>query len=306
MFAAAVKDAEYLVQEIPKNTVLPHLVAHRGFHNSSSSKNVEFRPTENGLWAYELAMKLGFGLVECDITMTNNGVLLLCHDEDFMRVSKNKREDIDGLKVRSQSSMFLQSNVVLQDGSTPPTLAEALTVCKAFGGKMVVDIKTEAFGMAERVLDFFILNPELLQHVESFISFGQDTICMLARAMKRAFWDAPRLPKFLLLVAFGEDLETGEKCFRVEDMHELHGIIKQGELEGIVLWHDIVGGHPSLKTVALSEEFKIFLEWYDVGICGLPTAGHDCLDYAKRLISEGFVYVNTDLPLDYLPQVKNE
>jgi len=306
MFAAAVKNAEYLVQEIPKDTVLPHLVAHRGFHHSSSSKNAEFRPTENGLWAYELAMKLGFGLVECDITVTNDGVLLLCHDEDFMRVSRNKREDIKGLKVSSQSSKFLQSNVVLQDGSTPPTLAEALTVCKGFGGKMVVDIKTKALGMAERVLDFFILNPELLHHVESFISFGQDTICMLARAMKRAFWNVPRLPKFLLLVGFGEDWKSGEKCFKVDDMHELHGIIKQGELDGIVLWHDIVGGHPTLKTVALSEEFKIFLKWYHVGICGLPTAGHDCLDYAKRLISEGFVYVNTDLPLDYLPQVKNE
>lgn len=134
-----------------------------------------------------MALRLGFGLVECDITVTRNGVLLLCHDEDFMRVSKNKREDIEGLKIRSQSCEFIQSNVVLQDGSAPPTLAEALMVCKAYGGKMVVDIKTETLGMAERVLDFFILNPELLKHVESFISFGQDTICMLARAMKRAF-----------------------------------------------------------------------------------------------------------------------
>lgn len=43
-------------------------------------------------------------------------------------------------------------------------------------------------------------------------------------------------------------------------MHDLHGIIKNGELDGIVLWHDIVGGHPTLETVALSEEFKQFLD----------------------------------------------
>jgi len=305
MFAAEVKNAECLVREIPKDTVFPHLIAHRGFHHSTSSKISESRPTENGLHAYELALKLGFSLVECDISVTRNGMLLLCHDEDFMRVSKNKREDVEGLKVCSQSCKFFQSNVVLQDGSAPPTLAEALAVCKAYGGRMVVDLKESSMGLAERVLDFFILNPQLLQYVESFISFGHDTICMLARAMKRALCDVPRLPKFLFIFGFGTDWEPGQNCYRIEDMHELHEIIKKGELDGIVLWHDIVGGHPSLKTVALSEEFKKFLDWYDVGICGLPISGNDCLDYAKQLISRGFAYVNTDLPHDFLLQLKS-
>lgn len=305
MFGPEVKNAVSLVREIPKDTVLPHLVAHRGFHHSTSSKISEYRPTENGLQAYELALKLGFSLVECDITVTRNGVLLLCHDKDFMRVSKNKRTDVEGLKVRSQSCKFLQSNVVLQDGSAPPTLAEALEVCKAYGGRMVVDIKEDSMGLAERVLDFFILNPELLNYVESFISFGQDTICMLARAMKRALWDVHPLPKFLFIFGFGKNEDSGANCFRIEDMQTLHGIIRKGELDGIVLWHDIVGGHPTLETVALSEEFKKFLEWYDVGICGLPVSGNDCLEYAKRLISHGFAYVNTDLPHDFLLQLKS-
>jgi len=260
MFSAEVKHAKNLVRGIPKDTVFPHLVAHRGFHHSTSSKISESRPTENGIHAYEMALKLGFSLVECDITVTRNGVLLLCHDENFMRVSKNKREDVEGLKVNSQSCNFFQSNVVLQDGSAPPTLAEVLAVCRAYGGRMVVELKTSSMGLAERVLDFFILNPELLEYVESFISFGQDTISMLARAMKRALSDVPRLPKFLFIFGFGTDWEPGPNCFRIEDMHDLHGIIKNGELDGIVLWHDIVGGHPTLETVALSEEFKQFLD----------------------------------------------
>jgi len=300
MFNAEVKRAEILVREIPKDTVLPHLVAHRGFHHSTKTKNWESRPTENSLIAYEKAFTLGLQLAECDITLTKDGVLLLSHDEDFMRVSKHKRKDVEGLKVNCQSYKFLQSNVLLQDGGVPPTLAEALAVCKAHGGRMIVEMKHQCWGLSERVLDFFIQNPELLDHVESFISFNPDTITMLARAMRRALRDVLRLPKFLWIFGFGTECGQTGKTLEVAEMHTLHGFIQKRELDGVVIRHDITGGHPTLKTVAFSKEFKEFLDCYDVGIFGLPNSGNDRLEYAKRLISQGFAYVNTDLSLDFL------
>jgi len=300
MFAAEMRKARTLVQKIPKDTVLPYLIAHRGFHHSTTTKNWQSRPTENSLVAYEKAFMLGLRLAECDITITRDGELLLCHDENFMRVSKQKRKDVEGLKVNNQSCKFLKNNVVLQDGSTPPTLAEALAVCKAYGSRMIVELKPESMGLAERVLDFFILNPDLLEQVEAFISFRGDTITMLARAMRRGLRDVPRLPKFLFLCSFNKKCEPNEKSLRIADMQKLHHFIKKGELDGVVIGHDTIGGHPTQKTVAFSEEFKEFLECYNVGIFGLPASGNDRLEYAKRLISQGFAYVNTDLSMDFL------
>jgi len=300
MFAAEMEKARSLFQAIPKDTVLPHLVAHRGFHYSTTSKNWQSRPTENSLIAYEKAFKLGLHLAECDITITRDGELILCHDEDFMRVSMQKRKDVEGLKVNSQTCKFLQSNVVLQDGSTPPTLAEALAVCKAYGTRMIVELKPECMGLSERVLDFFILNPDLLEQVELFISFNRDTITMLARAMKRALRDVPRLPKFLFIFSFSKKCDQNGKSFGIADMQRLHSIIRKRELDGVVIGHDTIGGRPTEETVAFSEEFKEFLECYNVGIFGLPASGNDRLEYVKRLISQGFAYVNIDLSLDFL------
>jgi len=101
MFEAEMKVAASFVHEIPKDTVLPHLVAHRGFHCSTKVQKWEVRPTENSLPAYVAAFKLGLRLAECDITFTSDGILLLSHDEDFLRVSKNKRKHVEGLKISS-------------------------------------------------------------------------------------------------------------------------------------------------------------------------------------------------------------
>lgn len=300
MFKVEMKAAKVVLEGIPKDTVLPHLVSHRGFHHRTGTKKYNSRPTENGLPAYESAFQLGFQIAECDITATSDGELLLVHDDNFMRVSKLKRTEVEGVKVKTKTCEFFQNNVVLVDGSVPPTLEEALAVCRKWGRRMVVELKPENFYLAERVLDFFIDRPELLVDVESFISFNRDTISVLAQTMRRELRDEPRLPLFLFLCNFGTLLVPHEETFVVEDIHRLHEVIEEGELDGIIIRHNILGGHKNLKTVAFSEDFKEFLERYKVGIFGVATSGDDNLDYAKRLVSQGFSFVNTDLPQDYL------
>merc|ERR1719397_1058765 len=118
--------------------------------------------------------------------------------------------------------------------------------------------------------------------------------------MKRALRDVPRLPKFLSIFSFGKKCDAHGETLEVADMHSLHGFIKERELDGIVIRHDIVGGCTPQKTVAFSKEFKEFLETYDVGIFGLSASGNDRLEYVRRLISQGFAYVNSDLSVDFL------
>ena len=62
------------------------LVAHRGFHHACSDDDAS-RPLENTLDAYETAWASGVGACECDVALTSDGVLILCHDADLARVA---------------------------------------------------------------------------------------------------------------------------------------------------------------------------------------------------------------------------
>ena len=62
------------------------LVAHRGFHHACSDDDAS-RPLENTLDAYEAAWASGVGACECDVALTSDGVLILCHDADLARVA---------------------------------------------------------------------------------------------------------------------------------------------------------------------------------------------------------------------------
>ncbi|KAH8098193.1 glycerophosphodiester phosphodiesterase [Aureococcus anophagefferens] len=58
--------------------VLDALVAHRGFH--ATSDRTDARPVENSLEAYEVAWTSGLALAECDVAVSKDGALVLCHD----------------------------------------------------------------------------------------------------------------------------------------------------------------------------------------------------------------------------------
>lgn len=86
-------------------------IAHRGLHND------EF--TENGLKAFENAIKHNVPF-EFDIHLTNDGQLVVCHDENLIRTT-GKEGIIEDLSLNE-----IKKNYRLFDGGEIPTLEEVI------------------------------------------------------------------------------------------------------------------------------------------------------------------------------------
>ena len=97
-----------------------NVVAHRGFHSPS---DLDRRPIENSLEAYEMAWTAGVKLCECDVAVTSDGQIVLGHDADYERLA---------LKIPGASfkrSMKVRSLVItpqLVSGTQDPRLQPPL------------------------------------------------------------------------------------------------------------------------------------------------------------------------------------
>ena len=94
-----------------------HLVVHRGFHSVTDRSS---RPLENSLASFEAAWTNGLNLCECDVALTVDGHVVLCHDESFERlalfaaaegattkpVNEMTLRELMGLQLRTGSRKF--------------------------------------------------------------------------------------------------------------------------------------------------------------------------------------------------------
>ena len=101
------------------NSVL--VVAHRGDWRNFP---------ENSLEGIENAIKMGVDIVELDVQRTQDGVLILMHDETLNRTTTGKG------KV-SEVTMDYISNLYLRNGCAVPTLEEALLLTK---GRIMINL----------------------------------------------------------------------------------------------------------------------------------------------------------------------
>lgn len=164
-----------LVASIPKEDLLPRLVAHRGFHNIKDRNDK--RPIENSLSAYEIAWTSGIHLCECDIALTKDEKLVLAHDDNFKRLvldstDENSRKKVQDLTFKELISMPLLS------GIRPPLLIDVLRSASTISNesKLVIEIKPgndmSAFALA-RLLS---RHPDLLSSVAVIMSFDASTM----------------------------------------------------------------------------------------------------------------------------------
>lgn len=65
-----------------------YLMAHRG----GSMEN-----PENTLQAFIHSHKIGVDVIETDVRITKDGKILVCHDQDFSRLTKTKKKVIETL-----------------------------------------------------------------------------------------------------------------------------------------------------------------------------------------------------------------
>jgi glycerophosphoryl diester phosphodiesterase len=164
-----------LVASIPREDLLPHLVAHRGFHNIKDRNDK--RPIENSLSAYEIAWTSGIHLCECDIALTKDERLVLAHDDNFERLVLDATDENSKKRVRDLTFKELISMPLLS-GVRPPLLIDVLRSASDISedSKLVIEIKPgndmSAFALA-RLLS---RHPELLASVAVIMSFDASTM----------------------------------------------------------------------------------------------------------------------------------
>lgn len=92
-----------------------HGIAHRGYHDDISP--------ENSLSAFKKAIEANLPF-ECDVHLTKDGEILICHDGDLQRMT-----GIPG-KIEELTLAEIRGKYKLPDGSDLPLLKEALQLCQ--------------------------------------------------------------------------------------------------------------------------------------------------------------------------------
>jgi len=147
---------------------LLHLVAHRGFHDTGDG---DLRPLENSIDAYELAWTSGIKLCECDITLTRDRHIVLCHDRDLQRLAMLPGEARTMVNV-SELTLRELIAVRLKSGTRPPLLKDILRSAIELGdSQMVIEIKSGNSSTADALCDLIESNPGLLTAIAVIMSF---------------------------------------------------------------------------------------------------------------------------------------
>ena len=163
-----------LVVSLPP-PLLPHLVAHRGFHHIKDRNDK--RPLENSQSAYELAWSSGIHLCECDIAITKDEKLVLAHDENFMRLALDSTSHV---AVRSIGDLTFREliSMPLKSGVRPPLLIDVLRSACAISdhSKLVIEIKPGNESAASALARLLLRHPDLRQAVAMIMSFDAVTM----------------------------------------------------------------------------------------------------------------------------------
>ena len=305
------------------------IVAHRGFHAIDDALEM---PLENTLDAYEAAWRAGVTLCECDVGLTSDGHLVLCHDQNFARlalasVSSSKRALADtplgGLTLSDVKHLPLAS------GASAPTLVSVLEAARAESPhhdracRLVVELKglhdddADAGGGVASALALVALleaRPELVPHVAVIMSFDAP----LCRACKKALREsaalaAARAPRVLVLTHLPEPDQPGCDRELAARLFGDDGDAADENARALAAW---VRGDPSAGDVELDGayiEYEPEME-HDAarlarvieacgGVLGVWT--HACgpgdgLSTARALVGAGVSFVNSDFQATFL------
>lgn len=110
-------------------------IAHRGYSTVAP---------ENTLSAYKLAKQMGFDYVECDITQTSDGVVVLLHDDSVDRTSNGSGAITSMTYAEVKVLDFGSWKSSEYTGERIPTLEEFIKLCKNLGLHPYIEIKSTA------------------------------------------------------------------------------------------------------------------------------------------------------------------
>jgi glycerophosphoryl diester phosphodiesterase len=294
---------------------LSRIVCHRGFHDPELLDRT--RPVENTLVAYEKAWK-HFDLCECDITCSADGILFLCHDETYQRVSDPEHSVSKEFAKTPVSDLKAGDieKIKLLDGSKPTKLIEVLERAKGFGGgiggygkkKMVVELKKDA--ASERVIaklrDLLDSRADLAEHVAVIMSFDLEMMQAMSKwKLTKQANNVVKLIKLMLLTEAPTHWKEGfntlcmDVCshsFRIDCSR----VVRDNKLDGIYLEYqaEMTECILSLRESKHHDELKGLANDMFVGIWNYSTEQPDGLKTLDALTQLGVNFVNSDMPED--------
>lgn len=171
-------------QPWPENALKPPLYqGHRGYWKDGAQ--------ENTLASFQAAQKRGLTMIELDVRLSREGVPIVFHDDDLMRLGNSDKRVLD-LSSDEMQTLVQAPNLetVLRDSSLPPLLNIELKTGAIFDGaleKAVTDV-VKRTRSEERVL---------------FSSFNPISIWRLSRLL-------PRVPRALLA---SKELAEGNRYY---------------------------------------------------------------------------------------------
>mmetsp|Transcript_56290 Transcript_56290/g.136470 ORF Transcript_56290/g.136470 Transcript_56290/m.136470 type:complete len:676 (-) Transcript_56290:3148-5175(-) len=180
-----------LVGSIPSEALLPHLVAHRGFHHIKDRNDK--RPIENSLSAYEIAWTSGIQLCECDIALTKDERLVLAHDENFARLSLDSGRSAKSTRKVGDLTFKELISMPLLSGVRPPLLIDVLRSATAISEKaqLIIEIKPGNDAAAFALARILTRHPDLRKSVAMIMSFDAATMHRLRNELARSLIVSP-------------------------------------------------------------------------------------------------------------------
>lgn len=260
---------------------------------------------------------------ECDVSLTRDGHLVLCHDGDFSRLALDPTSTGAKTPVHELDQRGL-AGIPLRSGCTPPRLSDVLSACVAVGdpARLVIEIKpggSDAVSALERLL---AESPHLRGAVSVVMSFDLEIARASAAMVTRGYAKAPSRPAVMYL------RDTEGYCGPPLSLSTLDDGVVEEYVSGATAKTRRVGSKATGAAKAVpagqlpldglyirfepsmlvdgpeAERFKALCSRCVVGVWGARVDGkHDTLDTARRLVALGATFVNTDLPLTYVPSL---
>jgi len=264
------------------------LVAHRGFHSTIDQQ--KFRPLENTLGAYEQAWSLGMKHAECDVVLTKDNRLMLCHDDTFKRLAMfpSRRMFVNTHPNHLEAKEVL-TKCVTRSGAGVPFLTHVLDIAAAIGShkKLVIEIKPGVSGTADRLMQVLKTNTFYLENISVIMSFQLSIISHFADLFKTTF---PGVTETKVLYLMAKPEEAGiytqpYNHFPIETPRQLEDCI--GKLDGFYV------GYSNKLLSTHKDIFRSICKKYVVGVYDMNP---DCVSTARELIDIGVAFVNTDMP----------
>jgi len=278
-----------LSREIRRNSRFADcVVAHRGFHYASAIpllSDETRRPLENTLPAYERAWAAGVKHCECDVALTKDGEVILCHDDDLKRLALSPGKSSKNVKdclFEAELEFF-----PLKDGSRVPRLVEVLSAAKRVGGgsKLVIEIKGDDRECARKVAD--ILSSDLGEFVAIVMGFSLVSVSEFAKLN-------PRRGKILSMLLAVKGNRPNRYSLNLEDTASLEKVLKENAIDGLYLQYN--------SAFLKSTVFAQLCQRVPIGVWGRYFHDIDDAVTASQLLSQGAKFVNSDFPDGFFNQ----